>query len=379
MSPYGIQQGVDLDDAAALERADPRGLLRAVASGAAQVREAAVLTEESRLGELVAEGRPRAVVVCGMGGSGTAGDVLAAVAGVRCPVPVLVHRDSGLPAWVGATDLVVAVSSSGRTEETLSALAEAVRRGSRLLVVGAADSPLAELGARGRAVFVPVPPGRPPRAALWALSVPLIAAAAALGLLEAGADDVEETALTLERAATRCAPDAETAGNPAKQLALELAGTLPLIWGSTPLAGAAAARFASQLHAAAGAPALSSGLPEAARGQVAVLDGPWVPERSGDFFRDRLDDPERPGLHLVLVRDADELPQVAARAEACAQLADERGIGVSVLRAEGRSALARLASLVGVPDFASVYLALSQGTEPTPSTATAALKQRTSS
>ncbi|MDT7550218.1 MAG: glucose/mannose-6-phosphate isomerase, partial [Actinomycetota bacterium] len=141
-----------LDDAGQLDALDPAQMLPAIASGAAQVREAALFAREAGIAALAEDGRPRAVVVCGMGGSGIAGDVLAAVAGPGCPVPVLTHRGYGLPAWVGAADLVVAVSCSGSTEETLSATEEAVRRGCRLLVVAAVDSPLEALGARGRGV-----------------------------------------------------------------------------------------------------------------------------------------------------------------------------------------------------------------------------------
>ena len=126
-----------LDDVAALEAGDPAGMLRAIASSAAQVRESALLAGEAGVARLAEDGRPRAVVVVGMGGSAIAGDVLAAVAGPALPVPVVVHRDFGLPGWVGPMDLVVAVSCSGETAETLSALEEAVRRGCRLLVVGA--------------------------------------------------------------------------------------------------------------------------------------------------------------------------------------------------------------------------------------------------
>lgn len=130
-----------LDDVTTLEGGDPGGMLLAVASAAAQIREAAVLASEAGVAVLGEEGRPRAVVVCGMGGSGIAGDVLAAVAGIGSPVPVFTHRGYGLPAWVGPMDLVMAVSCSGTTEETLSSLEEAVRRGCRLLVVARSGSP----------------------------------------------------------------------------------------------------------------------------------------------------------------------------------------------------------------------------------------------
>ena len=374
-----------LDDVALLERGDPEGMLRAIASSAAQVREAAVLAAEAGVDRLADEGRPRAVVVCGMGGSGIAGDVLAAVAGAGSPVPVLTHRGYGLPAWVGPMDLVVAVSCSGATEETLSALEEAVRRGCRLMVVGNAGSPVDDLGQRGRAVFVPVTQGRQPRASVWSLSTPLVVAGHALGLLQAPPEAVEATAAVLEQVADRCRVDAEHLVNPAKRLAVDLAGAFPVLWGTSPMAGTAAYRFACQLNENAQIAATWGVLPEANHNQVVAFDGPMaggvVPAGDADdFFRDRADDVEAKGsLALVLLRDTEEHPQTARRADVSAELARERDVPVVELRAEGDTAFARLASLVGLTDYASAYLALLQGTDPTPVDAITALKQRISS
>jgi glucose/mannose-6-phosphate isomerase len=375
-SPEGL-----LDDAAGLEAADPGRMLPAVASAAAQVREAAVLAAEAGVASLADDGRPRAVVVCGMGGSGIAGDVLAAVAGPGCPVPVFTHRGYGLPAWVGPVDLVVAVSCSGSTEETLSALEEAVRRGCRLLVVGRSGSPVDDLGQRGRAVFVPVSQGRQPRATMWALSTPLVVAAHGLGLLSAPGEVVEEAARTLEDVADRCRVDAATLVNPAKRLALDLAGRLPVLWGSSPLTGTVAYRFACQLNENAKSPATWGVLPEANHNQVVAFDGPFAGATAGpggdDLFRDRGDDEDAESrLSLVLLRDTDEHPQVTRRADVSAELARERDVPVLQLRAEGTSAFARLASLVGLTDYASAYLALAQGADPTPVEAITALKER---
>ncbi len=369
-----------LDDVDALVAADAGGMLRAVASGAAQVREAAGRAQEAGLHRLAEDGQPRAVIVCGMGGSAIAGDVLSAVAGMTCPVPVTTHRGHGLPAWVGAADLVIAVSCTGTTEETLSALQEAVRRGCRLLVVGAAGSPLEDLGARGRAVFVPVAQGRQPRASVWSLSVPLVLAGAALRLLPCSAQDVEEAAGVLEAVAVRCRPDADVDSNPAKALALELSGSLPVVWGTSPLGGPAAYRFACQLNENACLPAVCGVLPEVGHNQVVALDGEWASSGGGpdDFFRDRTDDGDR-RLHVVLLREEREHPRVARRAEVAVELAAERGVPVDVLRAEGTGALARVASLIGLTDFTSTYLALHAGADPTPVDAIAEMKRRTAS
>ena len=372
-----------LDDVAALDAGDPGAMLRAIASSGAQVREAARLAGEAGVGRLADDGRPRAVVVVGMGGSAIAGDVLAAVAGPTLPVPLVVHRDFGLPGWVGPMDLVVAVSCSGETAETLSALEEAVRRGCRLLVVGRQGSPLDDLGQRGRAVFVPVTQGRQPRASAWALATPLVVAGHALGLLQAPAEAVEETAALLEQVADRCRRDAEHLVNPAKRLAVQLDGALPVVWGTSSLSAVAAQRFACQLNENAHVPAVHGALPEAGHNQVVALDGPMAArvETAGDpddFFRDRADDVEQPGmLALVVLRDTDEHPVTALRADVCVDLARERQVPVVELRAEGTSRFARLASLVAVPDFASAYLALLHGTDPTPVEAIDVLKART--
>jgi glucose/mannose-6-phosphate isomerase len=52
------------------------------------------------------------------------------------------------------------------------------------------------------------------------------------------------------------------------------------------------------------------------------------------------------------------------RADAIQTLAERRGVRCDVVTAEGGSTLERLASLVAVPDFASIYLALAHGLDP---------------
>ena len=364
-----------LDDPEAIEAADPEGMLRAVASAAAQVREAASFCSEAGVSRLSSEDLPRSVVVLGMGGSGVAGDVLVAVAGPSCPVPILTHKGFGLPIWVGAADLVVAVSCSGTTEETLSGLDEAVRRGCRLVVVGAPGSPLEMLATKGRALFVPVTQGRQPRASVFALSTPLIVAADALGLLSCPPEEVEATAVLLEQLAGRNRPTAESVLNPGKTLALGLTGMLPQIWGSSPLAGVAAYRFACQLNENSKTPAVWGVLPEAGHNQVVAFDGPFA-GGPRDIFADpfEADAPERTRLHLVLLRDTEEHPAVARRATVARDLARRRGVDVSELVAEGLSPFQRLASLIALGDWATTYLALVEGTDPTPVEAITELK-----
>lgn len=365
-----------LDDADALSERDPGGMLRHTAAAGAQVRESAALAAEANLAVLADEGRPRAVVIAGIGTAGRTGDVLATVAGPRCPVPVIPHRSAGVPGWVGAADVVIAVSASGRSPEALGAAEAAHRRGARLVAVGAPDSQLQSVAERARAPFIPVPRRAPARASLWALTVPVLLAARTLGLVKVNEADLAETAARLDADADRCRPTAESFVNPAKSLALGLAGSIPIVWGSSPLATVAARRFGDTLSANARYPVVTGALGEAGRGRVGLLDGVFggLVEGERDIFADpdeTVGDATR--LRLVLLRDgglnaeddADEpLAVEERRAEAVQTLAERRGVRCDVVTAEGGSALERLASLTAVPDFASIYLALAHGLDP---------------
>ncbi|MEU5907684.1 SIS domain-containing protein [Micromonospora sp. NPDC047527] len=365
-----------LDNPAALAEHDPGDMLRHTASAGAQVRESAALAAEANLAVLADDGRPRAVVIAGIGTAGRTGDVLATVAGPRCPVPIIGHRSAGVPGWVGAADVVIAVSASGRSPEALGAAEAAHRRGARLVAVGAPDSQLQAVAERARAPFIPVPRRAPARASLWALTVPVLLAARALGLVKVNEADLAETAARLDADADRCRSSAESFVNPAKSLALGLAGSIPIVWGSSPLATVAARRFGDTLSANARYPVVTGALGEAGRGRVGLLDGVFggLAEGERDIFADRAeDDGEGTRLRLVLLRDGglnaeDDTDEPLAveerRADAVQTLAERRGVRCDVVTAEGGSALERLASLIAVPDFASIYLALAHGLDP---------------
>ncbi len=370
-----------LDDPEALAAADRGGMLRAVATGGAQIRAAWRTAAESDLERVADEGRPRALVLAGVGGSGQAGALLLAVAGAGGPVPVVIARGPQLPGWVGPMDLVCALSCSGRTQETLAVAAEASRRGARLAGIGSARSPLADLTAATRgSVFIPVDAGgRPPRLNLWSLALPLLAVGAAADLLVVVEQDVTAAADRLDSDAEHCGPLSSLVVNPAKALAAELVGSLPMIWGSGEAGCAAAPRFAGQLHENAKLPAVVGTLPEAAHGQIVAWDGPFggpTSRSEEDLFRDGGEVSAYPRLHLVLLRDEVEDARIAAQADAAAEVAAARGVGLSVLRGTGAGPLERIASLVGVSDFASVYAALAAGQDPVPIGAITELKER---
>jgi glucose/mannose-6-phosphate isomerase len=288
-----------------------------------------------------------AVVVSGVGGSGICGDVVAAIAQPRLPVPLVVHKGYGLPAFVGPGTLVVAVSCSGNTEETRSAAETALGRGARLLVV-AQGGGLASLCEERAVPFVRIETSCQPRHSLGMLVVPVLAA---LGVDEG----VTEAIAVLDEIAAACGRSAPLDQNPAKRLGLRLAsGGVPVVYGGQGLGAVAGYRLKCQLNENAKLPSVFGELPEAGHNEIVGWSEP-VPGLAG----------ARGGL--VTLRDTTgEHPRVARRIDATVDLLDERFDWHEELRALGEAPLARLASLLLLADFASVYTALALDRDPTP-------------
>jgi glucose/mannose-6-phosphate isomerase len=362
-----------LDDAELVEAGDPTGVLRQVASAAAHVRIAVRAAHEAGVASLATDGRPRAIVVAGQG---IAGDALDVLCGISSPVQVVSVRGDRLPGWVGAADLVIAVAGADvaaselgsqgppPAEAVASVAEQAARRGCQMVGIGPASDPLADL-VRG--------PYLPSSAGLWPALTSLLVIAEQLGIVEVGADGYEDAAAALEDMSHRCRPASESFVNPAKSLALDLVGGLPLVWGSRPLGGLAARRYVHMLNDVSKSPAQHGTLPEVLGEQAALLDGPFAPgpEPSFPSLEDpdegfTLDDPaERPELRLVLLADpAAEDARTAALRGAVRDVADQRGVRVTELATEGDRPLRRLAGLVQLTDYASVYLAIASGIEP---------------
>ncbi|WP_299541964.1 SIS domain-containing protein [uncultured Streptomyces sp.] len=366
-----------LDAPDALARADHRGLLRGAAEAGARVRTAVLHADEAGIGALNPEGRPRAVLVAGPGtaAAGVA-DLVGALAGAAAPVTRI--RPSGvapaggalrwaLPGWAGPVDLLLLVTPDG-SEPGLAQLAEqAYRRGCTVVAVAPTRSPLREAvgGAHGLLVPMAAPPhgetAEPPSTApgtFWALLTPLLALLDRVGLLEASGADLQKVADRLDRTAERCGPAVATYSNPAKTLAAELAGSLPLVWSEGEGAGPVGRRFAAVLAELSGRAALAAPLPEALTGHGALLAGRLAADTGADdFFRDRVDEPEPLRARVVLLRDRPAGGLSAYPAARELALAHDTPLS-ELAPEEGSSTLEAVAELLALTDFTAVYLAL---------------------
>jgi glucose/mannose-6-phosphate isomerase len=356
-----LAPGTELD-AALVARLDPSGQFAAVADLGGQLERGWEQTSAALEGISVLGPRSGAVdgvIACGMGGSAIGGDVVHAVVNYSLAVPFEVVRGYELPAWASPQTLVVAVSYSGETEETLACVRGALARGCRVVAV-ASGGELAALARERTVPLIVVSGGLQPRAALGYLTAALAAVLERAGLIDGLGAQLEEAAAVVRRLSAELAPAVPERENPAKQLARRLHGRIALVYGAA-LAVPAARRWKAQINENANAPAFFAELPELNHNEFSG----WTA------------DPEvSAGLHVVLLQDSLAPTPLRQRLELTRELVSAYAGGVDAVESRGEGALARLLSMATVGDHVSLYLALLYGVDPVAIEAITWLKRR---
>ena len=189
---------------------------------------------------------------------------------------------------------------------------------------------------------------------------PALLACGAADVLDLGEPDLVAAADVLDAEAEACRPSSPTFVNPAKTLASELDGSVPVVLSDGDAAHAAAARAVSMLARAARVPAVRGTLPDDASDVVALFDGPFAPQQDDVFADPFLDGPSGPALRLLLLAD----DETAAHAGPVRAVAARSGVRLSDLVASAGRPLERFAFLVARTDFAASYLALGNRIDP---------------
>ena len=306
---------------------------------------------------------PARLAVGGMGGSAIAADLTRGLYEDRLPRPLEVTRGYRWPGWVGPDTLALLSSYSGETEETLALYRDAgCRRAARLaLTTGGA---LGALCARDGVFVQALPPGSPPRAALFASWVALTGLVHALGWAEDPAPAWHEAAALLRARHDLLGPAVPEERNPVKQLARALHGRLVLLYSGAGAMEPVALRWRQQLHENAKLLAHSAVVPELNHNEIVG----W--ERPGTLHG---------GIALVVLHDHEDAPEVRRRLELTAEYARRQGAAVHEWGTPPGPRLARLAAAVQFGDWLSLDLALLGGADPTAIPSIDEFKRRLSS
>jgi glucose/mannose-6-phosphate isomerase len=297
------------------------------------------------------------MVVCGMGGSAIGGDLAKAALGDRATRPITVVRGYALESWTPPESFVLCASYSGNTEETLACFEAAGAAGAQRAVLTTGGK-LAELAREEGVPVIGVPAGMQPRAAVIYMTIGVIECAALCAAAPALHAEIDTATALLERLVEEWGPGASD-DSPAKSVARQLDGTIPVIHGASATT-APARRWATQINENASAPAFWTELPEANHNQICGWErGCQLAPFSG-----------------VFLCDPDQHPRVQRHVELA--MAELGRVGAPAVRVDSRgdSRLERVLSAVLLGDLVSVYMAALAGVDPTPIEAIMRLKQQ---
>jgi glucose/mannose-6-phosphate isomerase len=289
------------------------------------------------------------VYICGMGGSAIAGEILGSLLRNHLEIPVSVIRDYTLPSTVNEKSLVIGISYSGNTEETISAINGAVGKNAKILGVTTGGELEDILNTSGFEIIKLRSDYPAPRLALPELLTALFSIfykcfegwklenASVARSIEVLNENRESLSL-----------NTPTKNNPAKQLAIKLHSGFPILLG-TDVIRPVLLRFQAQLNENSKWPAHVAVIPEFDHNEIVAFshDGPAT-GMSG----------------LLVIYDDDDHPRNARRLEYTVDLIKPKMKWMQGIRDHEKNYLARMLSLIQVADFATYYLACARGIDP---------------
>ncbi len=171
------------------------------------------------------------IVVMGMGGSAISGNLIEGLVREKCKRPISVFRQYDLPAFVNENTLVIFSSYSGNTEETLSALNQALGSPCMKLVFTSGGK-MMDIAKTNGVPYIENKYKSPPRAAVPHSMFALLRVLSNLGYIDCTSDEVEEVLEKAEAYRKTVEVAVPTSKNPVKQLALKLAGKVIVVYGA---------------------------------------------------------------------------------------------------------------------------------------------------
>jgi glucose/mannose-6-phosphate isomerase len=339
---------MNFDDLSIYGKLDPQNMLAHI-DGLPDQLEAAWALGQSQI--LPDPKNIERVVIAGMGGSAIGADLLTAYIQPLCAVPVIVHRDYGLPAFAkGNETLVITSSHSGNTEETLESFDEAQKRGCRIAAICTGG----KLAERAESINAPawkfIHNGQPRAAVGFSFGL-LLALFARLDLIPDPLSDLQEAISAMRSIQKKINTRSPVHENSAKRMAGQMFGRIVTIIGAEFLAPVAR-RWKGQINELAKVNATFEILPEADHN---TLQGLLQPE---DLLATK--------TTTIFLRGQALHPRNRTRAALTNQTYMLEGMNTDYMVAEGESVLAQMWTALIFGDYVSYYLAIAYGIDPTP-------------
>jgi len=281
------------------------------------------------------------VIICGIGGSALPADIVYATA--KLNVPLYIHRNYNLPAAAHENSLVICISYSGNTEETLSALKEAIAKKYKAIGISAGGK-VEELCNANNLPLVKIPSGIQPRCATGYIFSALAQILINQGLIEDISGQIVETSNQL----AAINPLLEKAG---KKLAKKIAGNIPIVYSSDNFK-AAAMIWKIKFNENAKIPAFYNYFPELNHNEMVGYTG--LKKLGAKNFQ------------VIILQDLAEHERIVKRITLTATIIKKAGAKVEIINMQEGPHLFKMFSILLLGDWVSYHTALANNVDPTP-------------
>lgn len=340
-----------LDSLEAISALDKSNVLGSVQALADQIEDA--WDQVSQLTISVDQARISNIVIAGMGGSALGPDIIQRAFKEQLRVPLEVVRDYALPGYVNEHTLVILASYSGTTEETLAAAAVAKEKGSQILGIATGGDLIAFLQTNGYGHYQIRPrhnPSNQPRMALGYAVFGIVALLSKAGMLTLSDTEVNGVVAAVRRTSDELKQEVPSERNPAKQMAFNMMGRIPVLVGAEHLEGALHA-FQNQLNENAKIYAEYRIIPEL---NHHLMEGLRFPQENDK------------NLFFVLFNSRLYHPRNQKRVGVTQKVIDGAGIDTTLMQLENTSRLEQVFEVMAFGAYTNFYLAMLEGIDPAP-------------
>jgi len=290
------------------------------------------------------------IVVLGMGGSAIGGDLLSDYLADELSIPIVVIRGYDIPKFVDENSLVFAVSYSGNTEETLSALKRCLEAKARVIALTSGGK-FTALARENKFPVIKVPAGIQPRAAISYLFFPILKVLERMGIAKERHEETEETLNILQELSKEYDAKSSLKNNFAKKVAMRLYQHLPLIYGSKGLLEAVAMRWKTQINENSKWPCFWNVFSELDHNEIVGYE---------------IENSINRQVKIVYLQDKEGILRVEQRREITRKIIEDKVAEFIVCPTRGKGKMARMFSLIFLGDLASYYLAILNQVDPSP-------------
>ncbi|MHA1298614.1 MAG: bifunctional phosphoglucose/phosphomannose isomerase, partial [Candidatus Helarchaeota archaeon] len=300
------------------------------------------------------------IIICGMGGSAIGGNLIQDLLFDKLPKPIFVNRGYNLPAFVDNNTLMITISYSGNTEETISAFQQGIDKKCKIIAISS-NGKLIEYCERLGIDYIKVPSGIQPRAAISYIFMSLLIILKKTEIYSDFSEDLHEAIIILKNLREELLIKTPISKNIAKMTAKNIFSYLPLIYAPSGF-GSLARRMKCQINENSKSMASWDEFSELNHNTIVGLQ-----EKS------EINDI----CCVILLRTQDEDEQIRNRIEITKEVIFKEKIhAVYEIWSKGKSKLAKMLSLLYIGDFISYYLAILKGINPTPVQGISELKKR---